>query len=430
MSLAFDDNGLLDSDGGSQPYVITNGVAYAVGLIWRRLATPANPKSEIKEGADSAGNADLHCLVRDGEVVGFASTSRGHRKDMPALFGVLDPKIANGNGNWIAAFDLDDDGVYLVAVHSGKVIEDGLFDKKTAESRCSRLYSSNSGQWDVVIAPDRYRIKGAKQEDLAELVGKTRKPRLKAVKSGGKKIVLLLLALMLGGGAYGWTVYQDRLAQEAEELMRQQLEANLPQQKKIEIPPPPWVVAGSVPGGDLVKGCSSAINQRMLAVAGWGMQSVICTKDGATQTLARRKLAEGGAPVTWIKDSVHVAGMKASVSPLGGDLASLSWSLPTLLKPIEKDVPKVLLNDAKRFMLTSFEHAFVPIQFGTAASDQFYSTQSFTFETQFDPATFAQIFDYIPTLAIDSVEYSPELGTYKVAGKIFEALEVNVNAVK
>ena len=285
----------------------------ALGLLWQ----PAQAQIPLREQARMAGGPggfDLAAPFGAGRQFGFASTRDGLSANMLAgasLFGGLD-----WGDNWLAAFALPGDPVnwWVVAMRERLVFEDQVHNNENA-AKSALLKSLEAPDWEKIIAPADWDIKGADQITLQSAVSAGSGVKLRPVQFWPRLALAAVIAAIAAAVLYlGWaefSKFRDRKLQ-AEKLTQSQT---------VVTQTAPWLDAPGIL--NFAEQCEAKLNRLAVPVPGWRMQKAECQLNGFA-ALLKLRWRRGSGSASWIKAAAsELAGQDAKILS-GGQLAEMA----------------------------------------------------------------------------------------------------------
>lgn len=269
-----------------------NGNSFVSGLVWE----PLKQRAYMREAREIGKRESMDIVaIRPGFMAqaGFVKKDNGVVKGMYSLAASLAGQI-KGEA-WIGAFKLPTDQYALVAVFNGMIVSgcDFVGGREEVFNRLKEMDSQPKVMvFEQVFHPKDFNYRGdvleieellkpqvlRKEYALKQLTfGLTRN---ELIQVGGFLAVSLLLVL----GYFQWQAYQAReAAQEAlrVEQKRQEdlaaLNALAGAEQTVKALEHPWAKQPGVV--EFITGCEAAINALPLAIAGWPIESSLCTPE-------------------------------------------------------------------------------------------------------------------------------------------------------
>lgn len=317
-----------------------NGKKYCAGLWWHQIVNPSQAKKELRELAKEH-QMNLATLYEGmSMLVGFANVHASQRKLFAGswcLASILMHKIELQS--WLGAFDLEDGNVVLVGVSEGRIVP-GL-DLVTDFEDARRIIeeSGRYNQWDRLFITDSrlrmlyedadYQLE-FDERGLKDILTEKKWPssfRMRPATGGIDPKVMAggMAVLALGAAWYGWSYYQDMVA-EAQLLNQQAQLAQLQQNKKAKevaeatklvnerALKPTWPAEPAAQ--DLLAACRNAALSMPVSVAGWKLEMIECNARSAAGRYGRIEgttMADFKAAAERLKASKAITGY--SVNP-------------------------------------------------------------------------------------------------------------------
>lgn len=410
------------SAGGS---IIIDGTKYAVGLMWAPLQNPDDPLPEIREAMEAEPGADLYCQRSSSSPqYGLGKTSLGHHSGEPSLAASVASALSDKTSA-CGVFKVDE-GWWFIAIRNDLILaeEDVLF---ATEDEAKRAFFAMMAvpDWDIRIVPAEWRVEGAVQRPLSELVKGIRKTRLFELSATKKTQILVLVAIVLISlfVAVSYVIYSllQGVFTPEKIVVLPTPEVVKPVEPAPE-KPKPWE---KVPETDafLNKCWNNSYQLSSIVIPGWQMNKVVCTPKGIT-TGWRLSWQRGGR-IAWLKaalDEYKLSKISVKADPSG---AAAEGVIRFTDIPMVASVP-LLTADQLREQLTDIKQATAqPIQFseqtivdppnnadGTIpANQQTYRYFSFSITSSYSPWEWKVFFDKFSGLEFLKVEYDPTIGS-------------------
>ena len=388
---------------------------WAVALLW------LVGEDETRKNAVAKANefrAQFYCVRKGARQIGLGSDVAGHKAGMPSLAAQVFGNVADVN-SMAGVFALPDGGYYVLGAHEGSILPD--YDnyhtsRDSAREHFQALFTMR--EWERIYAPADFGFEGTEEGDILALTSGRRRALLAEVAGSGRlfKIVLTGLAgaALLGGLLY----YQKWSADREYQLELERIaEANrnvVANQPEIVIPPAPW--EGKSKPLSFITRCFAELNRLPAGVAGWDAKMASCADEG----IAVRYEVRGGSP-NWVHAALQGSVPEVSVETADGITAFAAWPLTGLDKiPVDQTPPKI--PEVRRYLLSQFGEAFVPLEVGGEQAEQFFKSNSFTVNTERDPRDVAGIFDRVPGLFIKSMQINLETRVWTLEAQANEQL--------
>ena len=270
----------------------------ALGLLWQ----PARAGMSVRDQAALAGSGTrvfgLVANSGDGRQLGFASADKGFASGMLAGATLFDGSIVGDT--WAGGFSAGGGEWWIMAVRDGWIYEDLVCrDAESAEAAFRKLLEAPD--WGRLYAPADWRVDGAEDASLAELIAPGAAARIRPLNRAfrfASAACAALLALALLG--YGW--------REVSRLQHEwaQREALVGETSTAEVIPAPWM--GALPIEQAVPRCENAMERFASEPPGWDLLRLECV------------FSKGGATVTadWRRTKGRISFLAASVESRAG----------------------------------------------------------------------------------------------------------------
>ena len=308
------------------------GTTFIAGLFWQPLGgnNPSERKNEIKILATEM-QFDLHILAssENSFTVGFAKSNGVAKSGYVSIASVISKAIVKSGGgkDFLFAKALPDGKWLFLCQKDGIILADGDFVYSNEDgARARMLQDSRIADWDTILCPAEWGIKGSTDKDFDELLPRKNNGKLDIPKDsklakiningliGGNKVLLLSISALVIAGIYGYDYKVQLDKKRALELQQAMLSA----QNNVSAPtvvPNPWKLK-RLPV-DLLTTCQSALGGVHLFPGNWSLTSVHCTDSTLTITWSPKT---GG----WIS---HLKQIEPRIV-IAFDGASASLSIP------------------------------------------------------------------------------------------------------
>jgi len=309
---------------------------FVCGLFWQSLSRPRELAREAADLGRKIG-ADLVVIRNDYSTTqaGFGQGKDGARRGMYSLAAVVSKTLALEGAfydgeqqqvhNWLGAFKLPDGQWAYFAVRDANFLPNGDF-AGSREEVLERLHSDYAlGGWNVVIGDAELAHYGFYNFNAREILSFFPQRKDHSIRIhrwwglrqiDGKPVWASLaaaasLALVVGGGVWGWRHYQQQQAQAA--LEAAQAAARAAQLRAQSAAARPWLQQTAP------LALAAACQRQFIhpTAAGWQLESYACS-GGQAQYVWQRH----GSTVAMLHELVPTA-----VVSLGGDQASYASAL-------------------------------------------------------------------------------------------------------
>ncbi len=397
------------------------GKEFATGLFWSSIEEIPNATAEAKAAAGRDGTAaDFYCVRLSGNPqYGLGRRADGHRAGMPSLAAAV---ADNKQGSWAGCFPAGE-GWYVIAVR-----DDGIFpgtdryylSEDDARSEFERIFAI--GDWETAYAPPSFGFAETKDLPINSLLIGKPSVRLSDVSGRSRRYVLFGGLLLAAFAVFAGFKYSEYLTQlQTDDIMAKMRQAGGGGKQKVEIPPMPW--EGRAQGEPFMERCFAGIEElRKLEFPGWKVGTYSCTngdKPGPKAVAVELNRDGAVSSINWVKYAVDRAGMKAGVSPLGGQGALVADPMPSV-PSIPIDVKTAKIPDMQRYLLSQFDERLTRIDLAPGEHNQFVTGLRLTFKTTVSPLSFKDILSRIPALVIAKMSYDSRTWLWSIEGVTYE----------
>lgn len=283
----------------AQTFELGKGRTFVSGLFWQPLpgATAAARKAEVEKIAEEQ-NFDLAIMRTTGTPqVGFGALADGVRPGMLSAAAMISKtmEMDGADRNFLCATEVPGGKWLYVAQREGVLLHDGDLLGEEDEIRSRMLTDMSLSDWSTIYAPGHWGISGSVERPFADFFPK-KGGRLdykkwwgiKPVKRGLGDIAkafgpLIVVALILVGGAYGYSRWQQYKAQQEMARIAAEQAAAASQNAAQHKPEHPWkkMMRAQKSWG----ACNEAIRSvKSLWPGNWTLKDIAC--DNSVMTVA------------------------------------------------------------------------------------------------------------------------------------------------
>lgn len=325
---------------------------FVSGLHWALLASKLKRSDALKKEADEirrlgGPNFEVAVVRKNSGLGGTAQAGFSARSGniRPGAYSAA-AVVADALGHdFVAAIPLEGRGrqLVLVAARNGAILpmQDALLGFEEAKQRFLELISAMADDEIRIVCPDSFAVPDSEEWTFDKIIAAASKPKLSASCRLGAltpamairdRMPVILIGLVVLGGMYGWTEYEDYIEKkerdrraalaraEAEKLRKAQEVAAQPIREIRR----PWVIQ-PLPG-EFLDLCGRVMYALPLALDGWEFTSASCDGKSVTATYSRIS----GATVDMGSTSAALFGLPAPSFDDPGNLATITISLPEL----------------------------------------------------------------------------------------------------
>ncbi|MDD3668808.1 MAG: type 4b pilus protein PilO2 [Alphaproteobacteria bacterium] len=416
--------------------VVVDGVSYAVGLLWQPLQNPDDPNPEIREAIESESGYDLYCIrASSAPQYALGRSDMGHRVGAPSLAASVAYALSTET-SVCAVFKLDE-GWWFIAIRNDLILseEDVLF-KTEEEAQKAFMSMMAVPDWDMRVVPAEWRIDGAVQKNLTDLVRNTPKIRLSELSPIKKTQILILLSLLIlsiMGGLIYMIISLWKIIGTAEPIPQirepQKIEAVQPAPEK----PKPWerIVDLDV----FINKCwNNSYQLSVLTIPGWTLGNVVCTPDGIATGWTKN--AARGSRLTYLKKAIEEYKLAVLSIALASGGTSASGQIKFTNLPLVPSLPTLTPEQLQEQLTDIVQASAIPLQFSQQTvqdpptppggepppGQQTFTFFSFSVASMYSPWEWKTFFDKFSGLELTKIEYNPSVSLqnkWKYEGKIY-----------
>ncbi|MEA1938884.1 MAG: type 4b pilus protein PilO2 [Pseudomonadota bacterium] len=424
--------------------VTVGGVAYAAGLFWEPADDPSMVVREARTVARTEG-VDADCLVvraSQPPQYGLGWRSVGHTPGLRPLAVAMTEAVG---GNFVGVFKLDE-GWWFGLSRNDLILPDGdalYADEEMARQHFEREYAEMPEDIPA-YAPEHWGIPGTRPTEIEDLITKT--PSIKLHSTEGfvsryRNLFVLGVVFFIALGVVG--NYFSKKMEAQEEATRKISEAydfalkNLNPHQKLPL------------ASDKLVACHALFERMPIVVPGWQPASAKCF--GGTPADSDRGVMAVPVQLTsdWLRtdgifkslESAAIAADMAWRFKENGESASLSTSSPALLARSERNIWRNIgLRDGREIseMLWDMGHR-LEVTFDVRASTKRAGAQIlygpdgvahtipatpvpaiFTMTSTIPITSWVNVFDAMPGLVVDSIEWDPGVGIWTIVGRVYQ----------
>jgi len=274
-----------------------NKKRFAAGLFWQPVGVGYNARGYARTlSRNSKQKSNL--FVEYKSMVGLAPRRGGYSMGMPSAAAEIVDALSEYS-SFLAVFAVDKK-FYLVAVRNGIILADKLF-LSESDARTEYTKFAKIPDWSAFIAPDSWGMPRAMEKDLAALLNRRVKYKLRAIVLWRARLFSLILLAAFFAGMYFF--FREPLTQMMEkkpvavepkvieEYNRQVDEKSKELDKKFEVRDYKPIVMpyDSLPVPEQrAKQCYQAIGFLMQPITGWVQSNVVCDETKASAEFNRK----------------------------------------------------------------------------------------------------------------------------------------------
>lgn len=332
-------------------FEIDKSRVFVSGLFWQPLS--GNISDRAKETKRLANEMQLDLAVWRTTVlqVGLGSVSDGLKPGFLSAAAAISKtlELESGARDFLCAAEVPGGRWIYVAQREGVILPDGDLIGGEDEIRSRLLSDLSLGEWSLVYAPEHWGVhvsaierefvdflpKKAGKNDYKKWWGLRPIDRWSSLLANPSKIIApaIIVASVVGGGLYGYKVWQNKKAAEAARIAEMQAAAAGTPLKPIEHP---WKSQPSAQA--YLASCMKAMDQvKSLWPGNWTPQGVVCANGSLSVQWKRQEYG-------WIK---HLKEVEPNAM-LATDGESASLVLP--LNPTSSGTDEKLLKESERVL--------------------------------------------------------------------------------
>lgn len=317
---------------------------FAAGLFWQPVAVGYTSRGYAGVlSRNSNTRAKLYVEYRS--MIGLAPRARQYASGMPSAAAEIVDAFSEYS-SFLAVFFVDKK-YYLLAVRNGIILADKLFNNES-DARAEYARFSKIPDWSAFIAPNAWAIPRAMEKDLASVLPRKAKYKLRAINLWRARLFSVVLLCAFFAGIYllfnepihKMTAKRPVAIDQSviDEYNRQIDEKNKELDKQFDIKKQPDVQPLVLPYNSLpvpeqrAKQCYQAVGFLMQPITGWVQSNVSCDETTATAEFNRKF---GSLDTFYDMAADFLPG--ATITEINDNMLSVSVSLPDVARAASMD---------------------------------------------------------------------------------------------
>lgn len=259
------------------------GNVYATELFWKMLDEIESPKKEIIRLGISLGR-DMVCTPSTSHPLqaGYAYRSElNTRSTVRSLAGAL---VEGNPGSWLGLFEIPDDTehYYFIAIRDDHIIADSDHILKRKDARKAFEQMLTFGGWAMLTIPVGLSYPGVTNNHLSltDMLGKSKGPKIRPLTFKATDLPLVKIGIVVGaalvmyGGYFGYTLFNEEQERERQALEAQQLELARQQAEAAARIIPAWESA--IQTRAFLLACQQRWLDSQQTIVGWQLKNWSC----------------------------------------------------------------------------------------------------------------------------------------------------------
>ena len=413
-----------------------DGVSYATSLFWQPLQNSNDYMQEVEEASNGIlEGADLFC-IKGGKApqFGICVSHEGFKNGQSVAAVALATSLSNVS-SFVAVFKVRE-GWWYTCIRNDIILSDGDMLFLTEEEAKSQFMAMMAvPDWGKKIAPKEWEIEDTEELDIEEVIQRGAKVRLQKIKGlRGSKLVLVVAISAIVGIWLISTLVDKLFLTSAKRPVVVPVRPKVVQQAPVKEMPKPWEKIANPK--QVMENCYDGITKlAAIMPPGWTIGNLSCA-DNAVATSWKRNIGL----LSWAETALEKSGLQFTGYTFDATGSSLSASLS--LKTIEtlSSPPEKKLVDLRNEINNKFQALGLSISLseenkkvgGAApaargkgpkaaprAAPVTIKALRFSFSSNYNPLTWADLLTKYSGLEIRLITYSPASDSWHYEGAIY-----------